>query len=232
MIDYWSLVRDFAPGDIVQAVIVGNGIAPYVGRVTAVFPGLGVLDVQWPFGNERVSPEDIVKVNPRMSPYLPPTLTFGYYPGLAKNACENTPWRTFEVPEGFHLELAKVFHRGASELVAYDEIWHRYGSVDDAILKDEVALFYRVGSNLMSAFLQSFAKRTAIYWTAQNRQHRATKNEVTGGRPNCPRCGNSMRKTTYKMADGQRMRLFACPKDLYLIKESDILGPDGEPVPW
>jgi len=41
-----------------------------------------------------------------------------------------------------------------------------------------------------------------------------------------------MRKTTYKMDKGTRARLFACPKDLFLIKQESILGPEGQPVEW
>jgi hypothetical protein len=34
------------------------------------------------------------------------------------------------------------------------------------------------------------------------------------------------------MSKGERHRLFACPKDLYLIKMDNLLGPDGNPVGW
>ena len=56
-IDYWKLTKGFNQGDVVQKIDVIDGdISPYVGTVTAVHKGLGVLDVQWPFGNERVFP--------------------------------------------------------------------------------------------------------------------------------------------------------------------------------
>lgn len=235
MIDYWKLTKDFAPGDIVQMYIPSRNVSlsPYVGRVTAVLHGIGFLDVQWPFGNERVSPEDVVKVNKEFASYLPPSLNFSYYPGLEQTRLASSKWRSTELPAGFHKELAKVYHRGAGEVQAYDELWHRYASFsNDSVLRDEVSKFYRFGQNAVDLFLEEFIRKTATYWYSQNRTHRATRAEVQAKCPNCPKCGTSMRKATYKMAEGQRMKLFACPRDLYLIKQSDIHGPEGEPVAW
>lgn len=240
MIDYWKLTQDFNPGDTVQKYMPGRGgnLSPYYGRVTAVLKGIGFLDVQWPFGNERVSPEEVVRVNPEFLQYLPPTIDFSWYPGLdaqtAAKRAAGSPWRNaIELPPGFHKELARVFHRGAGEIQAYDELWHRYASVtEDEPMRDEVRKFYAFSQNAFRMFFQSHAVKTAMYWMAQNRQHRATRTEVQVKKPNCPRCGTPMRKATYKMREGQRVKLFACPKDLYLIKQDDILGPDGGPVEW
>jgi hypothetical protein len=236
MIDYWKLTKDFAPGDYVQKYISSRSVSlsPYVGRVTAVLHGIGFLDVQWPFDNERVSPEEVVKVNKEFASFLPPSLNFSYYPGLEQlREASTSSWRSTELPPGFHKELAKLFHKGAHEVQAYDELWHRFASFsDDAALRDEVDKFYRFASNSIDLFLQEFIRKSATYWVGQNRTHRATKTEVSNRCPNCPRCGTAMRKATYKMAEGQRERLFACPKDLYLIKQADILGPGGEPITW
>lgn len=234
-IDYWALTKDFSIGDCVQRIVLGQGLTPYVGRVTAVLRGIGFVDVQWPFGNERVSPEELVRMNPEFSPYIPPSINFSYFPGQdAQTKSANVGgWRTTEVPAGFHKELARMHYRGASEVQAYDELWHRFASfADDDAIRDEASKFFRFAANALDMMLAEHARRTAIYWASQNRQHRATRTEVDGGRPNCPKCGAALRKTTYKMAEGQRMRLFACPKDLYLIKEQDILGPLGEPITW
>lgn len=236
MIDYWKLVRDYKPGDIVQKYMPGRGgsLAPYYGRVTAVLKGIGFLDIQWPFGNERVSPEELVKVNPEFTQYLPPSLNFSWYPGQDTRQASQSRWRgAVELPLGFHKELAKVYHRGASEVQAYDELWHRYASeTNDSAMRDETRKFYAFGKNTFELFLSNHVAKTATYWMAQNRQHRATKREVESKTPCCPKCGALMRKTVYKMQEGQRMHLFACPKDLYLIRQDDILGPDGQSVAW
>lgn len=236
MIDYWKLAKDFAPGDFVQRVVLGQGLTPYMGRVLATLPAIGFVDVQWPFGVERVSPEELVKLNREFTQYLPPTVTFSYMPGwdvTHQKQAAATPWRTTEVPAGFHKELARLYYRGSDEVRAYDELWHRYASFsDDFAIRDEVSKFYRFACNSFDLYLGEVARKTATYWTSQNRRHRATRSEVDAKRANCPKCGTQMRKTTFAMTEGQRMRLFACPQDLYLIQQQDILGPDGEPVVW
>lgn len=238
MIDYWSLIKDFAIGDFVQKYAPSQNmcLSPYIGRVQAVHKGIGFLDVQWPFGSERVSPEEIVKVNKEYTSYLPPMQDFSYYPGLeqerARLASKNL-WKSTEVPPGFYVEVAKLWHKGANEVQAYDELWTKYASVsEDSILKGEISKVYKFARNSTDLFLTAYTAKTATYWAAQNRQHRATRTEVDSKRPNCPKCGTPMRKATYKMAEGQRTKLFACPKDLYLIRQNDILGPGGEPVVW
>lgn len=238
MIDYWTLSKDFVSGDFVQKYIPSRNVAlsPYVGRVTSVLPGIGFLDVQWPFGNERVSPEEVVKVNKEFATYLPPMVDFSYYPGLEQQRAmmaSKLPWKEASLPVGFHKEVARLWHRGVDEVRAYDELWHRYASFsDDELLRNEVSQVYKFAVNTATLFLDELARKTATYWYSQNRTHRATRSEVQAKKPNCPKCGSLMRKATYKMAEGQKMRLFACPKDLYLIKQTDIHGPDGEPVVW
>ena len=244
-IDYWRLTKEFSVGDMVQRYAPGQGgysLSPFLGRVTAVHRGLGVLDVQWPYGNERMFPDDIVMVSQRSTSWFPPALMDQTYMGLdtqkaremwASNAARKL-WRTTEVPQGFHLDLARLWTKGASEVQAYDDLWTKYaklGASDDDI-KDEVGKFYLVGSNLAEAFVQEFARRSAAYWVAQNRQYRVTQEEHKTKRPVCPKCGTPMKRTTYKMDKGAKHRLFACPKDLFLIKQDAILGPEGEPVEW
>jgi hypothetical protein len=210
MIDYWKLVKDYSPGDIVQRYVPGKGgaLSPYYGRVTSVLRGIGFLDVQWPFGNERVSPEELVKLNPKFIEYLPPSLNFSWYPGWDTVKASKGPWRNpVELPPGFHKELAKVFHKGSDEVRAYDELWHRYASAtEDEPLRDEVRKFYAFSRNAFKLFFRAHAAKSATYWMAQGRQHRATRGEVELKRPNCPRCGTPMRKAIYKMREGARDR--------------------------
>ncbi len=238
MIDYWKLTNDFEVGGTVQRFVPGLGglsLSPFVGRVTAVHKGLGVVDVQWPYANERMFPDDIVRVDPRLGQYLPPTLdqTYSSYDTQKQARVNQGHWRTIEVPPEFHRDLALLWSRKATDILAYDELWKRYAStVSDDILRSEVKRFYQVASNLVDLRIQQHAVKTAAYWVAQNRQYRVTSEEHESRKPFCPKCGTRMRKTTYKMDKGSRMRLFACPKDLFLIKQEHLLGPGGEPVEW
>jgi len=240
VIDYWKLTKDFKPGDTVQRYAPGQGgysLSPFVGRVTAVHKGLGVLDVQFPYGNERVFPDDVVRVDSKMAEWLPPTLDQTYMSwdvARQKQAAVQKNWRTTELPAGFHRDLAQVWSKGAHEVAAYDEMWLRYAKygTDDSSMRDEIAKFYLVANNLANMFVTEFAAKSAAYWAAANRQYRATSSDLGSRKPGCPKCGTSMRKTTYKMEKGARVRLFACPKDLFLVRQADLLGPDGEPVEW
>lgn len=242
MIDIWKLTKDFAPGDFVQKFFPGwDSISPYMGRVIAVMPGLGALDVQWPFGAERVQADDVIKVNPQMVRWLPPSLDFSYYPGFdatrerAASKLDQGFWQTGSLPPAFHKDLASCWHKGFDDLSSYDELWHRYaahGLADDESIRGAVAKFYGFGKRLADARIRMLGSKTAAYWVAQNRQYRVTGDEITVQRPACPRCKVSMRRTTYKMDKGSRLKLFACPKCLFLIKRDSLVGPDGQPVEW
>lgn len=238
MIDFWQLTKDFTPGAVVQKFVPGyGGLSPFVGRVTAVHRGLGCVDVQWPFGVERVTPDELVRVNPNLCIYLPPSLDQSYLSQdilKGRKASGLQLWRTVELPQGFHRDLAACWSHGLSDVAAYDRVWTRhaaFGAQDDAI-RDEVLKFYAAASNLNEMRLRVHATRTAAYWAAQNRQYRVTSEEVGARKPACPKCGTMMRKTTYKMDKGARVRLWGCPKDLFLVKTTDLLGPGGEPVEW
>ncbi len=242
-IDYWALVKEFSIGDTVQRYAPGrSGLSPFVGRVTAVHRGLGVLDVQFPYGNERMFPDDIVLVNEKAINWFPPTLLDQSYltydvqkaRSLWASAAALRLWRITELPAGFHVDLARLWSKGSNEVQAYDDLWRKYAHIgaEDASIKDEVGKFYLASRNLVEMRIQEHARRTATYWVAQNRQYRVTKEEHKVGKPVCPKCGTPMRKTTYKMDKGTRARLFACPKDLFLIKQESILGPEGQPVEW
>jgi ribosomal protein S27AE len=243
MIDFWRLAAGFSQGDIVQRFAPGTGgysMSPFVGRVTAVHRGLGVVDCQFSYGNERLPADEIILVDPKISVWLPPEFDQSYdsydiQKARSRQASVSGPlWKGPELPAGFYSEVAKAWSKGANEVGAYDAVWHRFaaqGIADDG-LRSEVAKFYQVASRLTDLRIQQHVVKTAAYWVAQNRQYRVTQAEVQGKKPACPKCGTTMRRTTYKMDKGARMRLFACPKDLFLIKTDSILGPQGEPVGW
>lgn len=242
MIDYWKLVKDFKVGDTVQrfAPSSGDSLSPFVGRVTCVHRGLGQVDVQWPYGNERMSPDEIVNVDGKITSWLPPQFDDSYdsYDQRRDRArwasAHGHLWKGSTLPAGFYKELARAWSRGQNEVGAYDELWHRFAAqgTNDEDIRSEVEKFYQVASRLQDLRLQQFAHKSAAYWVAQNRQYRVSQSEMQVGKPSCPKCGSIMRRTTYKMAEGSRIRLFACPKDLFLVKSDSLLGPQGEPIGW
>ena len=238
VIDYWKLTGGFSQGDVVHKINVTNGgLSPYVGTVTAVHKGLGVLDVQWPFGNERVFPDDVVRVSPDFIRFLPPSFDQSYVTveieKARKQASSSSLWRHNQFPSSAYLMLAQHWHRGASEVLAYDNLYRTLQpNVDDEALRDEVSKFYRFADRAQDLRIQAHLSKTAAYWFAQNRQYRATSEDVKVGKPSCPKCASRMRRATYRMHKGSKHKLFACPKCLYLIDPSSVLGPTGEPHNW
>jgi len=237
-VDYWTLTRDFTQGDTVHRINFTNGgLSPYVGTVTAVHNGLGVIDVQWPFGNERVFPDELVLVAPEFIRFLPPTLDQSLKTvdvmKARKQASESKLWRHRELPAQTYVELARLWHKGASEVIAYDDLYRAFSAqVKDESLRDEVGKFYLFAQNAQDMRIQSHIAKSAAYWIAQNRQYRATSEDIKLGKPACPKCATRMRGTTYKMHEGSKHKLFACPKCLYLIDPPSVLGPAGQPHAW
>lgn len=225
MVDYWQLATDFKAGDYVQQLSVG--LTPYVGQVVEVYPASAVLDVLWPFGRRRVNVEEVVRVNPEFCGFLPPSLH-----GFNQNKlAAKSDWAN--VPGSFFTDLAALHNDNMSEVRAYDELWRRYASfIPDPTIRGQIQKFYRFAADSLEQLIKFSIQKTAVYWARENRQHRATRQEVSAGRFKCPKCGTIMRRATYKMAEGSKHRLFACPRDLFLIRQEDVLGPDGNAVNW
>lgn len=242
-IDYWKLVKEFKIGDWVQrfAPASGSSMSPFMGHVTAVRRGLGVVDVQFPYGNEQCFPDDLLRVNPKLSDYLPPESVDQTYMttetekarGMWASSSAKGLWRSAEVPAGFYKDLGKLWSRGVGEVAAYDQMWRRHAAnTSDEVLRGEISKYYRLASNLAQLRIDQYVAKTAAYWVSQNRQYRLSKKELQAGKPSCPKCGTAMRKTNYKMHEGASHRLFACPSDLFLIKHRDLIGPEGQSVQW
>lgn len=75
----------------------------------------------------------------------------------------------------------------------------------------------------------SYLTKTALYWAAEDRKYRCNRSEYEEGKYTCPRDGYPLQRTIYKREGGKSLRLLACKKCLFLIKESDILSDHCEP---
>lgn len=97
--DYQALAVEFRVGD----VVVPYGASPhYAGRVVAVWPAIGMLDVEFPAGTKRYPVEDILRLNDGN----PDPPRDGYVPGGAG---------TVSVPGG---PVAPAVPAGSPERVA------------------------------------------------------------------------------------------------------------------
>lgn len=237
--DFQELAKAFKPGDTVQRMDPGSAmLSPYIGQVTQVHRGLGQVDVKWSDGSvDRITPDELVKVASSVAAWFPPELDLPLNEAARKRRASVSAkklWGGSTLPAGFYTHLARAWAGGQTEIGAYDLVWHRFASegADDRKLRSEVQKFYRVATRLMNLRVENAVHKNAAYWVAQNRQYRVSKGELESGKPCCPKCGTQMRKTTYKMAEGNRVRLYACPKDLFLVKSDSLLGPQGEPMGW
>lgn len=84
------------------------------------------------------------------------------------------------------------------------------------------------GGPLPGRVATAFVKQ-ALYWAARDRKYRPTRTESGSGSYCCPKCGGdaALRHTTYAREDGRSVKLLACPTCLFLIREDDILVPEG-----
>lgn len=80
-VDYQQRAAEFAVGDIVYPFQTGN--PGYNGRVQAVYPAIGMVDVEWPHGSERVPVEDLQQYFNQAGDYNPASVGHDNIPGGA-----------------------------------------------------------------------------------------------------------------------------------------------------
>ncbi len=210
-------------GDVVQFLQPGKlTFSPYLGRVLKNLP-LGVVEVVFPFGHRQVPREQLVQVNPDLSKYLPPGLTSEGDTVLRVGRWSSIPDRVYRV-------IASAWHEGQSDLESYDLAFRvDAGQTSDILLRSAVQQMYAL-SEKWTASRVAHACRLATYWVARDRKHRATSQEISNGYPNCPRCGIGLKRTIYKMADGVKHKVFACPSCFILLDPDSIVDGQGQVI--
>jgi len=200
-LDYQQRAAEFRVGD---AVIPFGARPEQAGRVVAVFPAIGMVDVEFSYGNKRYPVEDLQRIRPSQPVISPMTDSVpggsGTVPvpnGPYKNMnVMDRPMPTFQVsPE----EQAEA-QRGREDRVKASSLARK--------LTDRVAAAY---------------VKKAIYWNGADRKYRATGGEIEGKVYFCPKCKEvELKKAVYKRVEGQSERLFGCPSCLFLVKRDDI----------
>lgn len=82
-IDYQQRAAEFAVNDIVYPFSSGN--PGFNGRVQAVYPAIGMVDVEWPHGSERVPVEDLQLYFNQAGDYNPSSVGHDDIPGGAQH---------------------------------------------------------------------------------------------------------------------------------------------------
>ena len=75
--DYQQRAREFQVGDLVYPFLSGN--RDLMGRVVGVYPAIGMVQVQWPHGSERMPVEDLQRFE--SDEYKPPEVENDTVPG-------------------------------------------------------------------------------------------------------------------------------------------------------
>jgi hypothetical protein len=196
-VDYQQRGAEFRVGD---SIIPFGASAEFAGRVVAVFPAIGMIDVEFPNGNKRYPVEDVQRVRPSQPVVTPVT--------------DSTPGGsgTVRVPGGPSKPMnvvdrpLPVVELDTGEKDEFEQ------SREDRVKSSALAL--RVA--------QAFVKQ-AIYWNGADRKYRASTGELEGKTYLCPKCKDvPLRKAVYKRTEGQSDRLFGCPTCLFLVKRDDI----------
>lgn len=200
-LDYQQRAAEFRVGD---AVVPFGATAERAGRVVAVFPAIGMVDVEFSYGNKRYPVEDLQRIRPS-SPVISP-LTDSVPGGAGTVPVPNGPYKNMNVMD----RPMPVVEVGPAE--------------EKAVLKDreDRVKASSLESKLATRVAAAFVKK-AIYWNGSDRKYRATNDEIGLKVYYCPKCKTvELKKAVYKRVEGQSERLYGCPSCLFLVKRDDI----------
>lgn len=194
--DFQARVLAFEVGTRVYTLLGGNPAIS--GVVVAVWPAIGMVDVQFPHGSTRYPVEDLI-IDTRTEVKAPVPAGQDTVPGGL---------RTVSVPGGplpggprQHLPNYNPPAKSPMEIAARTPVIPKTGRVVSAYIKK------------------------AVYWASVNRKYKMTKEECSSGKLCCPRCEDAyLRDVVYKREEGKSVRLLCCPECLFLLRRDDVLG--------
>lgn len=112
--DFQALAAEFSVGDV---VVPYGADRDYSGRVVSVWPGIGMVDVEFPAGTKRYPAEDILRIDEDGNPDPPHD---GYVPGGQGTVSVPGGPVAMVVPKGSPQRVAKAFEKTALYWVARD----------------------------------------------------------------------------------------------------------------
>lgn len=224
-VDNRLLAQAFKPGDVVRrSELMDAFVTPYVGRVVFVNTGMGIIDVQWPWGREQEMPVELIKE--LSGDWAPPEFITDYSswdmeahlsPLLSKRvaACYNN-----KINKCYQC-TCKALHYGADIETALDV----FDSASDGIEPELV--------NRLSSYI--FGKpRHAIYYKASPRKYQMTKAEMKLRDPQCPKCRSAMK--TARISKSEKVYRCSNHECKFMIHPNDVLKrtspmPTDLPIP-
>lgn len=216
-VDYQARAREFEVGSKVYTLLGGtpaNG-----GVVVAVWPAIGMVDVQFPHGTTRYPVEDLNIVDPTVG-QTPARVTESVPGGQGTVPVSGGP-----LPGGPRPHVPNYNPPNISPM----EAAVRAPVVPKTATPVPVAPTPKVAASeppapqarrVMAAYLKK-----AVYWASSNRKYKRTKEECDSGKLCCPRCEDAyLRNVVYKREEGKSVRLLCCPECMFLLRRDDILG--------
>lgn len=214
--DYQARAREFEVHDFVHPV----GAGPMdIGRVSQVFAGIGMVQVEFPFGSRRYPVEDLEKIRKEDALVVPPM-------------SDNVPGGPVVAPVS-NGRPAEKNEAGFLETTSANEDT----TLDPATTgPDGAPAAAKTASLDPDEIAHAYFKR-ALYWAQSDRNYRATKGEFESGTYQCPKCKGDddervdMKRAIYKMRDGERHRVYVCPNCTFIVKQDNIHTDHHEPEP-
>jgi hypothetical protein len=228
-IDWQAIARSFNIGDLVRVYDPATGIfSPWEAVITATHPGIGMLDVETPYGNVRLPAEELVLTSRDV--FLEPSFYDSYdiqksmdrqkYLNSIKERQDLISKSTPKKANNSESRLVKAYMAKVKMLMP------RIASIKAS---SEIDMWNKASSEL-GAHTTDTMIRQALYWVAKGRQYSATRSEIESGIFTCPVCKEELKKAIYKL----RTSLYVCPNSecLFCIKPSDVIDrnqPDDAP---
>lgn len=204
--DYQARGREFAVNDFVHPI----GAGPLdIGRVSQVWPAIGMVQVEFPYGSRRYPVEDVEKLNPSQSHVIPTTTD--NVPGGVDTYPVSAGRPPILGPDGTQETQSGKDSTFPGETVGPD------GGASPASKTATFTLAQKA-----DRILEAFIKK-ALYWHSADRNYRVNKSEFESGKYTCPKCKEGpMKKAIYKMRNGERHRLYICINCTFVIKQDNI----------
>lgn len=214
-VNFQARALEFAVGDV---VVPFGFLDSQVGRVTAVWPAIGMADVEMPTGNHRWPVEELQRFQNGVA--QPPAAGMNTAPGESRTvpvsggpgrvasrpkqgdsawdflqAIADLPYirfADFETQGRIQIEWKPKDARNAEVEVQMKDIAGRFGLEIEGfkVSPPGTATFgFRPRGRQASASRVAEAfLKQALYWASQDRKHKMTKAECESGQMTCPKC--------------------------------------------
>lgn len=215
-----DIAKDYRRGDVVHLINPRDGSLVHVsGLVSAVHRAIGFVDVEFPWGNQRVQADEIVRMFPGGETPAPPAKDTSYsaWDITRSRLDDRTLSRVASLAEGW---LRKVYAVRAQVAKQYAHGRGRFAALTQVLQAVPSARTHEVNAAVEHVY--DYLPKVALYWSSPGRQYRPTRAELENGSYHCPKCKDPLGKAIYRKGT----RLFSCVNCLFMIAPEDIYNPD------